>query len=65
MTKASRMLARSRLPIAVMIERQRAKIVQIDERLGRMMSRRADEEEALAELLALQQRLANREGSVI
>jgi hypothetical protein len=39
--------------IAVRIERQQAKLAKIDEQIGRLMTKRVDEEEALADLLKI------------
>ena len=46
-----------REPLEIQIQRQRAKLARLDEQLGRAMSRRADEEEKLADLLILQGKL--------
>ena len=43
-------LLRSRDPIGTIIARQRKRLVTLDERIGRLMTERADEEEILADL---------------
>jgi len=43
-----------RVPISALVEKQRARLVKIDEQLGRLMTKRVDEEEVLAELLLLE-----------
>ena len=47
----------TRAPLAVRIEREQAKAQKLDERIGQLMSARADVEEKLAELLRLKNRL--------
>lgn len=46
------------MPIALIIEKQRARLVKIDERIGRLMTQRADEEDILAELIAEHNKIA-------
>lgn len=46
-----------REPLEIQIRRQQAKLERLEERLGRMMSQRALEEEKLADLLKLQARM--------
>ena len=41
---------RSRIPVAVLLERKRAEFAKIEERIGRLMSKRADLEEVIADL---------------
>jgi hypothetical protein len=47
---AKQMLMRSRLPIADLIAKQKARLDDLDDRIGRLMTRRADAEEVLADL---------------
>lgn len=47
----------TRAPLSVRIERQEKKLKDLDEKLGRMMTRRADEEEKLADLYRILVRL--------
>jgi len=54
-SRATRMVMVSRKPIGMLIEAQKARIEEITGRIGRLMSRRVDEEEILAELLAMEQ----------
>jgi septal ring factor EnvC (AmiA/AmiB activator) len=53
LSKATRMMVTSRLPLERMVEKQRAKIARLDERIGALMTQRVDEEDLLAELLAM------------
>lgn len=54
MTKAQRMVARSRKPIATHIREQRLRIDEISGRIGRLMSQRRELEETLAELIEME-----------
>lgn len=46
------------MPIARIIEKQRARLVKIDERIGCLMTQRADEEDILADLIAEHNKIA-------
>ena len=46
-------IMRSRVPRGVLAEKQRAKLAALEERLARLVSQRAFEEEVLAELLGV------------
>jgi|HubBroStandDraft_2_1064218.scaffolds.fasta_scaffold297238_2 hypothetical protein len=48
---AKRMMMASRAPLAVLVEKQRARLAKLDERIGCLMTQRVDEEEILADLL--------------
>lgn len=56
LTRAQRMLMTRRKPIAALIEAQQARLDKIETRLQELMTKRADEEEVLAELYAFQNR---------
>lgn len=45
---------RSREPVAVILERKRAEHTKIEERIGRLMTKRADLEEVIADLQDLE-----------
>lgn len=55
---AKQLMRASRMPIALIIEKQRARLVKIDERIGCMMTQRADEEDILADLIAEHNKIA-------
>jgi hypothetical protein len=52
-SRAKRLMISSRLPLEKLIEKQQAKLTQLDERIGRLMTARVDEEEVLGELLQM------------
>ncbi len=55
--RAKRMVMSSKLPIADLVQRQRERIEKLDSRIGALMSKRVDEEETLADLIALERKL--------
>lgn len=56
-SRAKRMVMASRTPIAMLVAKQRERIAQLDQRIGRLMSKRVDEEETLADLIAMERQL--------
>ena len=52
----TRILGHSREPVAVILARQRAKHAALEERLGRLMTQRADLEDVIADLIDLKRR---------
>jgi hypothetical protein len=55
---AKQLMKASRSPIALIVEKQRERLVKIDARIGRLMTQRADEEEILAALITEANRIA-------
>ncbi len=55
---AKQLMRASRAPIDLIIEKQRARLVGIDERIGRLMTQRVDEEEILADLIVEYNKIA-------
>ena len=53
-----RILGHSREPIAVILARQHAKYAALEERIGRLMTQRADLEDVIADLQEHEQRIA-------
>ncbi len=51
---ATRRALNNRKPIAVLVERQRERVTDLDARIGRLMTARADAEEVLADLLDIE-----------
>jgi hypothetical protein len=58
--RSAKQLMRSRMPIALIIAKQRARLVKIDERIGHLMTQRADEEDILADLIAVCNKITER-----
>jgi predicted 2-oxoglutarate/Fe(II)-dependent dioxygenase YbiX len=55
---AKQLLKARRAPIALIVEKQRERLVKIDARIGRLMTQRADEEEILSALITEANRIA-------
>jgi uncharacterized protein YigA (DUF484 family) len=58
----TRILGHSREPVAVILERQRAKHAALEARLGRLMSQRADLEDVIADLIDIERRIEQSTG---
>jgi hypothetical protein len=48
------------MPIALIVEKQRARLVKIDARIGCLMTQRADEEDILADLISEYNKITER-----